>query len=102
MSVKIDFRWAMDGYRRSRIRTIKDVEYKPGSTVCHLKYEKGMVDNFGMIVEGCSVEPGDVITNLETGEKLTANMTGEEKYKRIKAWLDGEDAITIEVEDIIL
>lgn len=102
MPVKIDFRWAMDGYRRERIRTIKDVKYKSGSTVCYLKYEKGMRDNFGMIVEGCSVEPGDIITNLETGEKLTAGMTGEEKYKRIKAWLDGEDAITIEVEDIIL
>lgn len=102
MSVQIDFRWAMDGYRRSRIRTIKDVEYKPGSTVCHLRYAEGMVDNFGMIVEGSSVEPGDIITNLETGEKLTANMTGEEKYKRIKAWLEGDVEIPIDVEDIIL
>lgn len=102
MSVQIDFRWAMDGYRRSRIRTIKDVEYKPGSTVCHLKYAEGMVDSLGMIVEGCSVEPGDIITNLETGEKLTANMTGEEKYKRIKAWLEEDVEIPIDVEDIIL
>lgn len=102
MSVQIDFRWAMDGYSRVRIRTIKDVEYKPGSTVCHLRYEKGMVDSLGMIVEGCSVEPGDIITNLETGEKLTANMTGEEKYKRIKAWLEGDVEIPIDVEDIIL
>lgn len=102
MTVQIDFRWAMDGYRRERIRTIKDVEYKPGSTVCHLRYAEGMVDNFGMIVEGSSVEPGDIITNLETGEKLTANMTGEEKYKRIKAWLEGDVEIPIDVEDIIL
>ena len=102
MSVKIDFRWALDGYSRERIRTIKDVEYTPGSSVCHLRYAEGMRDCYGMIVEACSVEPGDIITNLETGEKLTANMTGEEKYKRIKAWLEGNVEIPIDVEDIIL
>lgn len=102
MSVQIDFRWALDGYSRVRIRTIKDVEYTPGSSVCYLRYAEGMTDCYGMIVEACSVEPGDVITNLETGEKLTANMTGEEKYKRIKAWLEGDVEIPIDVEDIIL
>ena len=102
MSVQIDFRWAMDGYSRERIRTIKDVEYTPGSSVCHLRYAEGMRDCYGMIIEACSVEPGDIITNLETGEKLTADMTGEEKYKRIKAWLNGDDEIPIDVEDIIL
>lgn len=102
MSVQIDFRWALDGYSRSRIRTIKDVEYTPGSRVCHLRYAEGMVDCYGMIVAGCPVEPGDIITNLETGEKLTANMTGEEKYKRIKAWLNGDVEIPIDVEDIVL
>ena len=102
MSVQIDFRWALDGYSRVRIRTIKDVEYTPGSSVCHLRYAEGMVDCYGMIVEACSVEPGDVITNLETGEILSANMTGEEKYKRIKAWLEGDVEVPIDVEDIIL
>ena len=102
MTVQIDFRWAMDGYSRVRIRTIKDVEYTPGSSVCHLRYAEGMTDCYGMIVEACSVEPGDIITNLETGEKLTANMTGEEKYKRIKAWLEGDVEVPIDVEDIIL
>ena len=102
MSVQIDFRWAMDGYSRERIRTIKDVEYTPGSSVCHLRYAEGMRDCYGMIIEACSVEPGDIITNLETGEKLPADMTGEEKYKRIKAWLDGDVEIPINVEDIIL
>lgn len=102
MPVQIDFRWAIDGYRHSRIRTIKDVEYTPGSSVCHLRYAEGMVDRYGMIVEACFVEPGDIITNLETGEKLTASMTGEEKYKRIKAWLNENVEIPIDVEDIIL
>jgi len=102
MTVQIDFRWALDGYSRERIRTIKDVKYTPGSSVCHLRYAEGMVDCYGMIVEGCSVEPGDVITNLETGEILSANMTGEEKYKRIKAWLEGDVDIPLTVEDIVL
>jgi len=102
MSVQIDFRWALDGYSRVRIRTIKDVEYTPGSSVCHLRYAEGMVDCYGMIVEACSVEPGDIITNLETGEILSANMTGEEKYKRIKAWLEGDVDIPLTVEDIVL
>lgn len=102
MSVQIDFRWALDGYSRSRIRTIKDVEYTPGSRVCHLRYAEGMVDCYGMIVEACSVEPGDTITNLETGEMLTADMSGEEKYKRIKAWLDSDVDIPLTVDDIIL
>lgn len=102
MSVQIDLRWVVDGYSRGRIRTIKDVEYTPGSCVCHIIYAEEKVGCNGMIIAACPVEPGDIITNLETGEKLTANMPVEEKYKRIKAWLEENVEIPIDVEDIIL
>lgn len=101
-TVTIDFRWKCENYQKIKIRTVRDVQLSPSGKICRLVYVPNTKTEYGFFVDACSLEAEDRITNIQTGETLDETMPMVERYKRIKAWLEGDVDIPLDLDDIIL